>query len=272
MEAIRRLFRRITSSTEKRTISFGESERQFVEIYLPRDHISSKGALPLLIFVHGGAWVSENVGMYKDLAQYIASKGVAVALPEYRLTRYKDVTPENPNTIWHPNHLEDVYAGIRMVYANAEKLGYTTEQTVLVGHSAGGYMNLAVALDSTEANDEKSDSLIRDLPRLEASIVKSIKAFVCVVSMPQFNELKVTGILTYLCSSGEHLFVGRYAKAVSHLQLFHHACVLPSHLTKQCQGALLGIEKGWTRDMACISCWFLSFNKSGYAQLAHHPQ
>lgn len=182
MEAIKRLIRRITSPIEKETVSFGEDDRQFVDIYLPCNRKSSNTAIPLLIFVHGGAWVSENVRMYTDLAQYIASKGIAVALPEYRLTRYKDLTPEDPNTIWHPNHLEDVYAGIQTVYEKAEDMGYTTEQTVLVGHSAGGYMSLAVALDSTKTNNGNPDDLIRDLPKMESSIVKSIKAFVCVVS------------------------------------------------------------------------------------------
>ncbi|MCO5613844.1 hypothetical protein L7F22_068122 [Adiantum nelumboides] len=200
MELIKRLFRRITSSTEKKTISFGDDERQSVDIYLPYNRTSLKSTIPLLIFIHGGAWVSENVGMYSDLAQYIASKGIAVALPEYRLTRYKDVTPENPNTIWHPNHLEDVYAGIQTIYSKAENLGYSTEQTVLVGHSAGGYMSLALALDSTKANDGKSDYLIRDLPKIEASIVKSIKSFVCVVSMVRSHVEKGIEILTQVYS------------------------------------------------------------------------
>lgn len=183
MEAIKERLQRKEAS-EKHTFSFGSDERQIVDVYLPTtERSSNEDTVPLLIFLHGGAWVSENVGLYEDLARYISSKGIAVALPEYRLTRYKSTTKEDPNTIWHPNHIEDVYQGINIIFAKSKALGYSTNDTVLVGHSAGGWMNLTIAFDSTKANDKSSEPLVRNLPQIDSSFVKSIKSFVCVVSM-----------------------------------------------------------------------------------------
>lgn len=166
-------------STIHKTLAAGQADRQVVDLILP---IGVTAPVPLLVFIHGGAWVSESTKAYLGLARYLAEHGgIAVALPEYRLTMYK---PESqPNTVWHPDHLSDVFAGLQLIFRREIALqhGYTTEGAVLVGHSAGGFMTLAVALDSFARGHTLGS--VRANPSLDERIRSSIKAFVCVVSV-----------------------------------------------------------------------------------------
>src|SRR5262245_23359011 len=58
--------------------------RQVLDLYLPRD-TAADSKLPLVIWIHGGAWM----GGTKDnpLARVMVERGFAVASVEYRLSR-----------------------------------------------------------------------------------------------------------------------------------------------------------------------------------------
>jgi acetyl esterase/lipase len=95
------------------------------------------GPTPLLYFIHGGGMVMGDrrigVGNMLDLAE---ETGAAVASVEYRLA------PENP----HPAPIEDCYAGLAWLAANAGELGVDPGRVVVGGTSAGGGLSAGVAL------------------------------------------------------------------------------------------------------------------------------
>ena len=118
------------SSTFDRTknVSFGEGDRDELDIYRADE---PKKDAPVLMFVHGGSWDSGSKGIYKFLAEGFTKSGYDIVVPNYRLY------PQGR----FPDFIED----------NAKAVSYTVEtfpdkQIVLIGHSAGAYNVLMLAM------------------------------------------------------------------------------------------------------------------------------
>jgi acetyl esterase len=87
------------------------------------------GALPLLLFFHGGGFCIGDVASYDHLARFFAREGrIAVLSVDYRLT------PEFP----FPHGHEDAFAALRWAQANAAALGADPTRIAVGGDSAGG--------------------------------------------------------------------------------------------------------------------------------------
>lgn len=92
-------------------------------------------ALPVLLFLHGGGWVTESVDTYDRVCSSMAKDtGHLVISVGYRLA------PEFP----FPVGLEDCYAAAKAVYTGKLLLELNADRITLIGDSAGG--NLAAAL------------------------------------------------------------------------------------------------------------------------------
>lgn len=109
-------------------------------VYLPgEDFTLSQGeeapAVPVLLFLHGGGWVTESVDTYNRVCASLAKNtGQIVISAGYRLA------PEYP----FPAALEDCYAVAKALYTNRFLLNTNPDSITLIGDSAGG--NLAAAL------------------------------------------------------------------------------------------------------------------------------
>lgn len=116
-------------------------------IYLPGEELPVQNGmegntLPVLLFLHGGGWITESVdtytrvcaGLAKDTGHVVVSVGYRLA-PEFRF----------------PAGLEDCYAVARAIYTNRFLLNVDPSRITLIGDSAGG--NLAAAL-SLMARDQ----------------------------------------------------------------------------------------------------------------------
>lgn len=169
-----------TMNPNRHQIPYGiRAERQIIDLFTPS---TEDGTAPLLIFLHGGAWVSESNADHYDLAQYIAAHShTVVALVEYRLT-----SKDDSNTIYYPSHIRDVFEALQELFVqdNAVKFRYSTKGVTLAGHSAGAWMTLAVALDSHSPSQPllgSREHCLPAIPALSSTIRASIKAFVCSV-------------------------------------------------------------------------------------------
>ncbi|KAI0780795.1 alpha/beta-hydrolase [Trametes elegans] len=81
-------------------IAYGPEASHRFDYYPPASR--TQPPPPLLVFVHGGAWRSEDKADHAALARALLDRAAcAVAVPNYRLT-----TPAQP--IQHPSHAEDV--------------------------------------------------------------------------------------------------------------------------------------------------------------------
>ncbi len=92
---------------------------------------------PVLLFFHGGGWVTGDIDSYDGVcADMAALTGRVVASVDYRLA------PEHR----FPAGVEDCYAAARELFLRGDLLGVRPEEIVLIGDSAGGNLAAAVSL------------------------------------------------------------------------------------------------------------------------------
>ncbi len=119
----------------------GGHERQKLDLYLPKE-ADSNGKRPLLVWIHGGAWLGGS--KQRPLALRFAEKGYAVASINYRLSQHATF----------PAQIEDCKAAIRWLRANAAQHGYDPNRIGVWGSSAGGHL---VALLGTTGDVKEFD-------------------------------------------------------------------------------------------------------------------
>ncbi|HEV7265980.1 MAG TPA: alpha/beta hydrolase [Falsiroseomonas sp.] len=122
-------------ATELRGLRYGARKRGLLDLTLPKDTTT---ATPLLVFFHGGAWQVGARGDYAFLARAFAAEGIAVALPDYRLW---------PEARW-PDFVVDAAQAVAWLRsAPAQAAGAPGGPLFVMGHSAGGFIAAALALD-----------------------------------------------------------------------------------------------------------------------------
>ena len=111
-------------------------ERQKLDIYVP----DTDENLPLIIWVHGGAWLGGSKERYAPM-EYLKS-GYAGASIGYRLSQHAIF----------PAQIEDVKAAVRWIRANTETYRLDPNRFAAWGSSAGGHLvaMLGTAGDVTE--------------------------------------------------------------------------------------------------------------------------
>jgi acetyl esterase len=104
-----------------------------VRLYRP----SAARDLPLIVFFHGGGFVLCDIETHDPLCRALANEsGAAVASVDYRLA---------PETRF-PGPLEDCYAALTQLAAQAPSHGFDGARLAVCGDSAGGNLAAAVAL------------------------------------------------------------------------------------------------------------------------------
>jgi acetyl esterase/lipase len=118
-----------------------DRERHCLDIFRP----VGKDACPVVFFVHGGGWVIGSkekicgIYGYANIAEALASRGVVVVLPNYRLS------PK----VKHPEHVKDVARAFAWTHAHAKEYGGRPDQMFACGHSAGGHLVSLLTTDET---------------------------------------------------------------------------------------------------------------------------
>ncbi|WP_099204904.1 alpha/beta hydrolase [Scatolibacter rhodanostii] len=126
-----------------------------VRMYYPLENWKDKS---VILFFHGGGWVSGNVDSYNRVCIMLARQlNCRVAAVDYRLA------PEHP----FPAGLTDCYAVSRYFYQNAEFLfGVSSEKLILMGDSAGGNLAAAISLKARDSGEFTPVSQILLYPAL----------------------------------------------------------------------------------------------------------
>lgn len=130
-----------------------------LDLYVPS---KVEVSTPVLVMVHGGAWISGTKDAYEPLARNFANQGIVAVVPEYRLT------PE----VKYPAHNDDVRAAIVWTASQAAKYGFQPEHIALMGHSAGAHMAGCLAADPKDLPQGVPSAFlalsgIYDLPTLD---------------------------------------------------------------------------------------------------------
>ncbi len=117
---------------------YNQSYEVPVRIFFPNERAYEKnqaGQGKILLFLHGGGWVTESIDNYERICARMANAtNHFVVAVEYRLA------PEHK----FPAGLEDCYAAAKAIFSRQFLLNVDPEDITLIGDSAGG--NLAAAL------------------------------------------------------------------------------------------------------------------------------
>ena len=113
---------------------------------------------PAIYHMHGGGMVlGKAVNMSERIREYVALNDVVVVSVEYRLA---------PETAF-PGPIEDCYAGLVWLFANAPSLGVDPARIAVMGESAGGGLAAALALLARDRNTVRPCAQILVYPMLE---------------------------------------------------------------------------------------------------------
>lgn len=111
----------------------GQPDVKF-ELIAPR---GATGLKPAVVHIHGGGYILGRVTDTTAMCQAMAVEfGCVVANVDYRLA------PETP----FPGPMEDCYAVLAWIHANAESLGVDPRRVAVMGESAGGGLAAMVAI------------------------------------------------------------------------------------------------------------------------------
>lgn len=119
-------------------ILYGNDKRlkkwQLLDVYRPLSYgqgqSSSLKKLPVIISVHGGAWVYGDKDKYQFYCMRLAQRGFAVVNYSYRLA------PEAK----YPSSIEDTEKVFQWVCENAQNYGFDLSNVFAVGDSAGAHL------------------------------------------------------------------------------------------------------------------------------------
>lgn len=116
-------------------VAFG-THGQTLDIWAPAD--PPAGKLPVVIFWYGGGWANGDRAAYAFAGRALAKDGFLVVIPDYRKV---------PDVLF-PAFLDDGAEAVAWLQANVAEHGGDPGRVAFMGHSAGAYQAVMLALDS----------------------------------------------------------------------------------------------------------------------------
>lgn len=112
------------------------SHGQTLDIWAPESPHPEK--LPVVIFWYGGGWAKGDRAAYAFAGRALANEGFLVVIPDYRKV------PQ----VRFPAFLEDGAEAVAWTQANIAAHGGDPARMAFMGHSAGAYQSVMLALDT----------------------------------------------------------------------------------------------------------------------------
>ena len=132
-----------------------------VRIYWPRK-LGRDERIPVLIFMHGGAWVFCSMDTHENMLRYLCGKaGVIGVNVGYRLA------PEHK----FPTALEDCYAVLEWAGKHAELIGGRPDKISVAGDSAGGNLAAVLCLLARDRNGPDIAAQLLFYPSVAAGVL-----------------------------------------------------------------------------------------------------
>ena len=127
-------------------------------------------ALPVIVYLHGGAWVWGDLETHDNLCRTLAQKtGAIVVAVDYRLA------PEHR----YPAAVDDAYATLSWFAGNASSFGADPTRIAVAGDSAGGNLAAAATLMVRERRGPPLSAQVLIYPMVDESALErdSLKDF-----------------------------------------------------------------------------------------------
>jgi len=120
--------------TVTRDLAYADGPRQRLDVYAPSRPAPGR---PVVVFFYGGSWDSGSKTDYAWVGDALARQGYVAILPDYRVF---------PEARW-PMFLQDSAIAVRWAHDHAGTYGGDVSRLVLMGHSAGAYNAIELAVD-----------------------------------------------------------------------------------------------------------------------------
>lgn len=169
--------------------------KETLDVYMPNAALQAHKTLPVVIWTHGGAWLS---GDKKDSAPYyalLANRGFVVISLDYSLA------PEKT----YPTPLHQLNDAYSYVQANAARFHANTSKIVLAGDSAGAQLSSQMAAMITNPAYAKQVGVE---PTLPSSQLAGVVLFCGIYKMEGLTEASPT--LPKIVSWGSDVSVWAY--------------------------------------------------------------
>ena len=163
-----------------------------IQVYWPRILLEQE-PVPALLFMHGGGWVFCNMNTHANMLRYLCQKAGAIGINlGYRLA------PEHK----FPIGIEDCYAALEWICANAATLGADANRIHVAGDSAGGNLAAVICLLSRERSGPKIAAQLLFYPSLAIGVLPRYPSW---ASLPksdkQAHEREINALLGYYLNS-----------------------------------------------------------------------
>lgn len=127
---------------------------------------STSNLKKIIIFIHGGGWVSGSIESYTNMCIELTKKTNRTVISiDYRLA------PEYP----YPNGLNDCYEVIKIIMDNLKTIGIKNKDVCLMGDSAGANLVAAICNKVKYTKDFKINKQILIYPSLQSDYSKHTK-------------------------------------------------------------------------------------------------
>ncbi|ORX42000.1 alpha/beta-hydrolase [Piromyces finnis] len=124
------------------------------------DKKDTKTLKPVVIFVHGGAWIFGSKYEYSRIGSLLVEEDYVGVLPEYVLFPRGTID----------DMVNDIYNSIVWTYNNIQKYGGNKDKIILSGHSAGAHLIALTAFKSALRMKNQNDYMM-ELPKLEKMVL-----------------------------------------------------------------------------------------------------
>lgn len=123
-----------------RDITYASGPRHSLDVYVSKTGSQDK---PVILFLYGGTWMAGAKADFAWVGATLARKGYMVIIPDYRIY---------PQGTW-PKFLQDNAMAARWAHDNAAHYGGDAANLVIMGHSAGAYNAVSLAVDRRWLNE-----------------------------------------------------------------------------------------------------------------------
>ena len=161
--------------TVRSDVRYGEATEELLDVYTPTAGIKATETLPVVVWTHGGAWLSGDKADSDTYFKKLAAEGFIVVAPNYTLA---------PRAAY-PTQINQLNKVLAYVVDHATELSIDPERVVLAGDSAGAQLASQMAAIATNTDYARSVAIS---PAITASQLSGVALFCGIYQVDRMAE------------------------------------------------------------------------------------